>query len=542
MSKLTKKQRDELPLSDFGDPDRRLFPIVDQDDVDSAAHLIGKAKNPGAVKKRIISIAKRKGLTIPDAWKAQMGRDHGGDDQAICAFGIDESGRFVEGDYAVYPNALLFEAGDYSDKGFTLTPEEQWAAVETFTPVAGNIEHTDFLQGRACEVRDIRLDDEDSHRLRGTVAVPLWLDEHLTDKERKLSCEWNRTTKTLDGIGLVVHPRVEAAALMSAFSRSVFARSRHDTSRGQQAIQELHDTATRYGAVCKAPAGSSSGGGSAKMASRHEATAIQDIHDTAVAHGATCDDGSVPRPFYFSRGRQGSTPWRGGAQSRDHGGTKGPRKTMKLSDLFRGMIGAARDEGLLDDLETDTSTFSADPPATEKKEAAQGTPAVDPKIAELEAKFAAAEKAREAEAAKVARLEAERIQSEAVAFADKQIGAHKALPAERESIITAYTQALEQDVAHGPVTFADGSTKAHVASIAALYEARPALDTLFESMVPGSTAALFNQERTPSKDRTPGAEEPLDPKRREKFLSQTAQGRAMLQKEKAAAANGKSAS
>jgi hypothetical protein len=59
---------------------------------------------------------------------------------------------------------------------------------------------------------------------------------------------------------------------------------RHDTSRGQQALQHLHDTATYHGAVC------TRGSSSASMASRHEADAIQAIHDTAVEHGASCDE------------------------------------------------------------------------------------------------------------------------------------------------------------------------------------------------------------------------------------------------------------
>jgi hypothetical protein len=69
MSTLNAAQRARLPLSDFGDPARRLFPIVDASDVSDAAHLIGKAHNPAAVKARIIAIAKRKGFGIPDAWK-----------------------------------------------------------------------------------------------------------------------------------------------------------------------------------------------------------------------------------------------------------------------------------------------------------------------------------------------------------------------------------------------------------------------------------------------------------------------------------------
>lgn len=68
-AKWTKAKRDAHPEADFGDPKGRKYPIKDQDDVDSAAKLIGKAANPAAVKKRVIAIAKRKGLSIPDAWK-----------------------------------------------------------------------------------------------------------------------------------------------------------------------------------------------------------------------------------------------------------------------------------------------------------------------------------------------------------------------------------------------------------------------------------------------------------------------------------------
>jgi 2'-5' RNA ligase len=68
-STLNAEQRARLKPSDFGDPRGRKFPILDQSDVDGAAHLIGKADNPDAVKSRIIAIAKRKKLTIPKAWQ-----------------------------------------------------------------------------------------------------------------------------------------------------------------------------------------------------------------------------------------------------------------------------------------------------------------------------------------------------------------------------------------------------------------------------------------------------------------------------------------
>lgn len=71
MSNLSKAQRDALPLSSFGWPEKRLYPIVDASDVSAAAHLIGKA--PASVreriKARIIAIAMRHGWPIPQAWQ-----------------------------------------------------------------------------------------------------------------------------------------------------------------------------------------------------------------------------------------------------------------------------------------------------------------------------------------------------------------------------------------------------------------------------------------------------------------------------------------
>jgi hypothetical protein len=64
----TAEERDALPPEDFAGP-QKTFPIADQADVDAAARLLGRAKNPDAVRSKIVAIARRKGLAIPDAWK-----------------------------------------------------------------------------------------------------------------------------------------------------------------------------------------------------------------------------------------------------------------------------------------------------------------------------------------------------------------------------------------------------------------------------------------------------------------------------------------
>lgn len=72
--------RDKLPAEAFAGP-HRSYPIVTPKDVHDAATLVGHADDPDSVKKRIISIARRKGSAfvarLPDAWKKELGIDKG---------------------------------------------------------------------------------------------------------------------------------------------------------------------------------------------------------------------------------------------------------------------------------------------------------------------------------------------------------------------------------------------------------------------------------------------------------------------------------
>jgi len=69
--KWTKEKRDALPKWQFGDPKDEEYPIADQDDVNSAAHLLGRSKHadPDKIKANVIKIAKKLKLDIPDSWK-----------------------------------------------------------------------------------------------------------------------------------------------------------------------------------------------------------------------------------------------------------------------------------------------------------------------------------------------------------------------------------------------------------------------------------------------------------------------------------------
>lgn len=485
MSKLTTAQRKALDIADFGDPGRRLFPIVDQDDVDSAARLIGKAQNPAAVKARIISIARRKGLKLPAAWQSEADMSR----LAMRAeFGADAAaGRRVEGDDAIYPVSLLFRPGDYPDKDFSMTPEELWLAEQTFTPVSGNIEHTDFLRGRACQVRKVWLDDE-GEGLRGEVSIPLGLDAILSQSERGLSCEWDRETKTLTGLALTVNPRVSDAALMTAFA--AFASSdvssgrapgapRHDTPSGQDFHQSVHDMAARAGAKCARS-------NSARMHSGHELEGIQQIHDTAVEHGAMCARIGGPSSVRYSA-ESGSDPQRG---------REG--RPMKLWERIKQSLGPAGETELPADNAGDAgesgpageqsgAAGAAAGAAGAQMSAAAATLRPDPKIAALEAQVAA--------------LQAQRIQDAGVAFAQETVRSGRALPAEAAGIAALFCQAASDDAAHatqvqfGVDTAGKALTGSRVDALKASLAARPV-----NKLVSDSLQGLFNAQTTPGMD------------------------------------------
>jgi hypothetical protein len=86
------KMRKSMDLSDFGDPSKRAFPVLNQSDLDNAARLIGHADNPEAVKRRLIAIAKRKGLKLPDAWQdGDKKKENGGKEEKQPAAVSSES-------------------------------------------------------------------------------------------------------------------------------------------------------------------------------------------------------------------------------------------------------------------------------------------------------------------------------------------------------------------------------------------------------------------------------------------------------------------
>lgn len=382
----------------------------------------------------------------------------------------------------------LFEAGEYPDKGYSMTPAEIINAVERFTSCPLDLEHVPtVLDGQLGEVYSIETDD-DGRTLFGTVAVPTWLDTVLGGAV-KVSCTWDRDSKELARLALVKAPRVADAAIMAAFNAAQedaeFAAPRQDTYHGQDALQGVHDMAARSGAVCSPD--NASAGGYPTFAAAHEVKAMQMIHDHAVNHGAQC---LVIPPRKAAMAAQ-EAPVQDEKKFMDH-----------VRAFFMGEAGQPRE----------IETHVALSPVV-------ATIAPAPKV-EDSAAFKAAQ-------AEIATLREERITTQAAAFADGEIAASRALPAERAALLASFAQAAKDDAAiGGVVTFAAGTeTKegTRVDALVALCAARPA-HTLTQPG-PQGEARVIDNIITSAKF---GAEQPMSAERKKELHMQTPEGRAFL--------------
>jgi|GEM_PF-1469260 len=240
MSKLDTKERDALSDDDFGDPKNRLFPIVDQDDVDSASKLIGKAENPKAVKATIIEIATKKGLKLPIAWQSKG---------KMSTFALAS---FAKSGDSMIRSGKVFECGDYPDRDFSFSEDEADAAIKAFAPVDNDLEHLPsfgiptILDGKLGKLLSLkRVDDE----IFADIEIPLWLNDEIgDDKPLKVSLQFDTQKKTIVGNALCLEPRIaDAQVLVGAFAR--FAGSRHSAG-DMEDIQKIHDLTVSQGATC----------------------------------------------------------------------------------------------------------------------------------------------------------------------------------------------------------------------------------------------------------------------------------------------------
>lgn len=155
----------------------------------------------------------------------------------------------------------------------------------------------------------------------------------------------------------------------------------------------------------------------------------------------------------------------------------------------------------------------------------------DPEVVALRAQLAAlrAERQEEVEA---------RMGDAATAFADGEIAACRAFPAEREALVAAYCDAARDDLALGAIAGASADTggATRVDRLVARSATRPP-HTLTQEVVPtreGAATVLANAQRTRFGPTDAQPETPLTPEERDRLLAMTEVGRAVLAERRAA--------
>jgi hypothetical protein len=313
VSTLTLEQRRKLPEDAFALPERRLFPVLDADDVAFAARLADTVPEPerAKVKKRVLELCVKKGLTPPPAWKGEANMSAGDVPPAVLEFSASTEAR-EDGDHVVRDVPVIFRADKYEFRDgppFEMTPEEIMAFAADFKPVDIEDNHRPRFDrdgkpyppsnfrgkmGRVAAVRPA----PDFTEFGGTVEIPKWLDTLFKGQPMGLSARWDRGTKKLIDVALTPTPRITDAVLFAAFAEAeetAKGTKRDMTPHGQKLLQFIHDHTAMHGAVCKGsgqgkgtPDVGMSAEGEAPFTADHERSAVQKIHDLTLGSGAAC--------------------------------------------------------------------------------------------------------------------------------------------------------------------------------------------------------------------------------------------------------------
>lgn len=323
----------------------------------------------------------------------------------VAAFALD--GRREEGDFVIYPQRKLFEAGDYPSHAFKMSDEELAIRAARTITAPLDLEHrpTVIRDDKIGHARNFSVAREAGKMvLRGDVAIHKLLDP-LLKPESKMSTTWNRDTRELIKVALLLDPAVPDAALFgtltefgTAIGEADFA-DKHVTKSGAKNLQRLHDQTAEMGAVCD------KGNVSTRQvhyASRDEAKLIQQIHDTTAGGGAECEgaSGNAYGGYYFT-----TAP-----------GASGFGEEEASMDTNAGASGG---------------TAAAAP--------------TSPAQAQPSPEFTALQERLKASEAQVAQLAAAGRQSKAEAFADRLIAEERLEPGRRAQVVILGCQTLEDD-------------------------------------------------------------------------------------------------
>jgi hypothetical protein len=223
-----------------------------------------------------------------------------------------------------------FECGDYPDKRFSLSEDEADAVISLLEPIPINLEHVPtVLDGKLGKVTRLW---RDGVNILFEAIIPKWLHDITGTKPLKVSAEWDLETKSPLGMGIVLNPRIEDAALMAAFKSG--------------AMQSFHDSAVYKGAECSGKSMFQS----VDFLTVDELKAIQHIHDHAAKNGASCDLYASRNAMYSrnagdsgkeKKGMEITTTWEKVKKSLFGDKEPGDGDTIKLTDDGTGKVDSA---------------------------------------------------------------------------------------------------------------------------------------------------------------------------------------------------------
>lgn len=119
----------------------------------------------------------------------------------------------TRGEYVVR-SGLIFRAGDYPDKKFTVTPEDLKRIAAEFSAVDVNTSHLEdpVLAGVIGRLEAVWL-SSDGTELHGQIALKTAFEALVQKSQHRVSLEFDRETKRITGIAIVKNPRVADAVV-----------------------------------------------------------------------------------------------------------------------------------------------------------------------------------------------------------------------------------------------------------------------------------------------------------------------------------------
>lgn len=512
--------------------------------------------------------------------------DEEADAEMSALFSLTSQDSKAQNDGMVLRKApLIFRAGEYPDKNFSMSPEEMLVAFKTFRPVDIDLEHKpsvlDKKLGRIVKVELSR----DGTEMSGEALIPAWLDKILERDNRKLSAAFDRKTKQMIGCSLVRTPRISDAHLMAAFAKyeadceidpankennpstEGIAAGSHADPDGKPSAEDANTPAGSMGNWDKAlpkaayevtPDDQKSDKGQEKLAAiKNEAAEVgaSDEEDEKAEYrddaALSAEENMKRREAFFSRKAARARFLRA-----CFAGNREALKLKLIYDLAKADAVAfesngkskesgpqyqnQRDDGGINDgkrLNTPLPNPSDAPKPLDQMQhprpADSGTtPDTSSIVQGQEGRgrspyegFSANDPEVQKLKAQVAKLQEDKIKAESIVFADQEISAKRSLPADRDSLVASYLLAAKDDLNVGGTVAFDGYSMSRVDFLKRSHLKRvPHTHLTQESVAVGNNnTAVFNQTTTSGSHSAPMSDE-----RRKELLAHTSLGRHVL--------------